>query len=339
QEAEVAITTAAHSLRLARNNLSATRQLIRKGFLTDAQLEPSVFAVEQAQLQLDIARRAKTVLETYNRPKMTQELRSRLETAEAVVRSTTAEFELAQIQLARCHQQLDHCVVRAPRSGLAIHANDPGRSSSETPDVALGAFIRERQKVIWLPDLSAMQVQALVHESSVLRVHAGLAGVVSVRGRELPAVVSEVATQPARTRRSQAHLKYFMVTALIDEPSPGLRPGESVDLTLLVNYRPGVLRTPLESVVKSDDGAYAWVEGDGGIESRRIELGEMGDSMAEVKRGLREGDHVVLKPRENLSEVDELLDAHLERRRDRFGQAPAVSSARRGLATAGMAGG
>src|SRR6201999_4565619 len=101
--------------------------------------------------------------------------------------------------------------------------------------------------------------------------------------------ITEVANQPAPTRREQQHLKYFVVSALIEEPSPGLRPGETADLTVLLDYRPDVLRAPLETVVKEDDGVFVWVDHEGDVEPRRVELGAFGDDMAEVRHGLREG--------------------------------------------------
>jgi multidrug efflux pump subunit AcrA (membrane-fusion protein) len=305
EEAEAAIVKAGHDLQMARQGLASAKRLMRLGYVPPTQVEAHQSGVEQAVLQLDIAHRAKTVLETYNRPKMTQDLRSRLDTAAAMVRSTTAEYELAQAQLSRYHRQLEQCVVRAPRSGLVIHANDPGRRSGDAPQIELGALVRQHQVVIWLPDLSAMRVRSLVHESSVLRVRPGLRAAVRVRGRDLPAVITDVANQPAPTRSMQQHLKFFVVSALIDERSPGLRPGETADLTILLDYRPDVLRAPLETVVKQDDGIFVWVDHDGEVEPRRVELGTFGDDMAEVRRGLSEGERLLLNPREKLPELGE----------------------------------
>jgi HlyD family secretion protein len=340
KEADAAIATADYNRRLARQTLSSAKRLVRLGYITPVQLNANVFGLEQAELQFEIARRAKSVLEAYNRPKMTQDLKSRLETAAAMVRSATAEFELAQMQLARYHKQLEHCVVRAPQDGLAIYANDTRRSSSETPPIELGAFVRQRQNVLWLPDLSQMEVKALVHESSVLRVRPGQRAAVRIRGRELPATITEIANQPARTKRSQQHLKYFLVSALVDEPSPGLRPGETADLTLLLDYRPDVLRAPLETVVVQDEGTFVWVDRDGAVEPRRIELGAHGDAMAEVRRGLSPGEHLVLHPREALPGLAEPREDQSEHRQHRFEKALPISTASRSqISASGAAGG
>jgi multidrug efflux pump subunit AcrA (membrane-fusion protein) len=90
------------------------------------------------------------------------------------------------------------------------------------------------------------------------------------------------------------------VTALIDQRNPGLRPGESAEAELLLDYRPGVLRAPKEAVVRLDDGDYTWVWRETAAERRRVRLGAWGDRRAEVLGGLREGEEVVLNPRETL---------------------------------------
>lgn len=326
EEADVAIVQAEHDLRLAQRMLAANKKMMRLGFMTPTQLEASEFGVEQAELKLDIALRTKTVLETYNRPKMTQDLRSRVETAAALARSTTAEFELAQSQLARCHRQLDNCIVRAPRSGLAIHANSPGRSFGESLQIELGALVRQRQPIIWLPDLSTMQVRSLVHESSVSRVRPGQRATVKVRGHELPAVVTLVANQPAPMRRSQQHLKYFVVLAQIEEASPGFRPGESADLTILLDYRPDVLCVPLETIMKEDDGVFVWVDDDGELEERRVELGALGDESAEIRGGLCGGEQLLVNPRDKLPELGLPDDSTSDAEQSGFDRAP-VSTA------------
>ncbi|HQU43974.1 MAG: hypothetical protein B7Z73_04690 [Planctomycetia bacterium 21-64-5] len=340
QQADAAIATATHNLRLAQQTLAAHRRLFRSGYIGHGQVQACAFGVEQAELQLDIARRAKTVLEDYNRPKMTQEIETRLATAAALVRSTTAEFELTQIQLARYHQQLDHCTVRAPHSGLAIYANDPRRSSSDGPQIEAGVFVRQRQAVLWLPDLATMQARVLVHESSVLRLRPGQRAAVRVRGRDFPATVTQISNQPFPMRSSQQHLKYFVVVAKIEEPSPGLRPGESADVALLLDYRPDVLRAPLETVVKERHGAFVWVERDGTLEPRRVELGTCGDEgMAEIRRGASEGEHVVLNPRDTLPEMGIEVDSHSERGPDRFRTKHHVTTASHAQHTGGNAAG
>jgi HlyD family secretion protein len=153
---------------------------------------------------------------------------------------------------------------------------------------------------------------------------------VRVRDRDLPAVITEVANQPASMRRSQQHLKYFVVSALIEEPSPGLRYGETAELTVLLDYRPDVLRAPLQTVVKQEEGVFVWVEHEGEVEPRRVELGAFGDRMAEVRCGLSEGERLLLNPRDTIAELGIAGDSQSQRDPRRFDGTPPISTASRG---------
>ncbi|MGH7193065.1 MAG: efflux RND transporter periplasmic adaptor subunit, partial [Candidatus Saccharimonadales bacterium] len=305
QQEELAanIVTARHNLRLAEHGLSGARHLERLGFVNAMQRQGNQFAVEQAKVLLGVAERAKQVLEEYNKPKFVQDARTRIETAEALVRSSSAEYALAQAKLKRCQTELEHCVIRATHDGLAIYANDPRRSSSQTPEIELGAFVRQRQPVIRLPDLDRMQARLLVHESSVLRVSPGQSVRVEVRGASLNAHVTEISNQPERMRREQQHIKYFAVTALLDQREMALRPGETAEAELMLDERRDVVRAPLEAIVRRDDGDFAWVLAGETLERRPLSLGARGERMFEIRDGLREGDEVVLAPRDVLAEA------------------------------------
>lgn len=305
QQEELAanIATARHNLQLAERGLTGARRLERLGFINATQRQGNQFAVEQAQALLEVAQRAKRVLEDYNKPKFIQDARTRIDTAEAQVRATAAEYALAQRQSDRWQTELEHCVIRAPHGGLAVYANDPKSSSSETPQVELGAFVKQRQPVIWLPDLERMQVRLLVHESSVLKVRRGQPVRVTVRGSSLAARVSEVSNQPERLKRHQQHLKYFAVTALLEGSDLPLRPGETAEAELVLDQRHDVVRAPLEAIVRRDDGDYAWVMSGEAVERRSLALGTRGDKLFEIREGLRDGDEVVLSPRDVLAEA------------------------------------
>lgn len=303
EDLEAKRVTAQQNLALAEDALAGARRLARRGFITQSQLDANRMSAEQARLQLEIAARAEQVLRQFNKPRMVGDLTTRLEIAAALVRSTAAEYELSLAQLERCHQQIEQCVLRAPQDGLAIYANDESRKNSgaETPAIEAGAFVHKKQTVLRLPDLSQMQARVLVHESAIMRVHPHQPVRVRVRDHEWLGQITDIANQPERTRRSQQHIKRFAVTALIGQRDPGLRPGETAEAELLLDYRPDVLRAPKEAVVRLDDGDYAWIWHDSEPERRRVRLGAWGNRRTEVLGGLREGDEVVLNPREALA--------------------------------------
>src|SRR5207302_676820 len=82
-----------------------------------------------------------------------------------------AALEAEQTRLAELKEQLAHCILTAPKDGLAVY-NVPeqarwgiGRSGS----IAVGEAVREGQVLITLPDLSRFQVVAKIHDSLVGR--------------------------------------------------------------------------------------------------------------------------------------------------------------------------
>ena len=191
RELKLAEATADFQLREAQNSFKQAKHLARRGYVNPLQLAGEEAAVEHARLTLGVAQRAVQVLDDYTRPKMLQELTSLRDASEATLRAAQATFDLEHERLQRLETQVANCLIRAPQDGMVIHANDP-RRSSDGPQIDVGAMIRQRQPIIWLPDLSRMQVRALVHESQIPFVRPG-----SARGSW-----SKIANSPANWRRS-----------------------------------------------------------------------------------------------------------------------------------------
>jgi len=313
QELELAAVTAEHGLKQAEKTLEQARRLARRGFIDPVQLAGEQSAVEHAQLDLGIARRALQVLEDYTCPKMLEELKSLRDAAEATLHAAQAAFALEHDRLERLQTQSECCVIRAPHDGMVVHANDPN-SSSETLQIELGARIRQRQTIIWLPDLAHMQVRALVHESQITALHPGLRSRIDVQGHQFTGEVTAIAHQPERTRRSQQHLKYYAATIRIDDDSRTLRPGQSAEAEILLAHHSNVLTVPVTAVVQQGDDIFAWVDAAASPERRRIVLGTVNETIAEVSAGLNEHDRVLSHPRADAAELVPLFEprAHMD---------------------------
>ncbi len=296
QELELNVLLAGHQRGQAEGSLAQARRLARRGFINPVQLTGETAAVESARLDLSIARRALDVLENYTRPKTLQELQSLRDAAEASLRAAQATFQLERKRLQQLEKQRAGCLIRAPRDGLAVHANDPS-IASETLQIELGARVRQRQTIIWLPDLSQMQVRVLVHESQISYLQPGARALVRVQDHEFAGQVSTIANQPERTRSSQRHLKYYATTIRIDDPSSTLRPGQSAEVEILLARHDNVLTVPVTAVVQQGDDVFAWVQTDSALERREVALGTVTDQVAEVSAGLHEDDEVLSRPR------------------------------------------
>lgn len=324
QELKLAEATADFQLREAQNSFKQSRHLARRGYVNPLQLAGEEAAVEHARLTLGVAQRSVQVLEDYTQPKMLQELTSVRDAAEATLRAAQATFDLEDERLKRLESQVANCLIRAPQDGMVIHANDP-RRSSDGPQIDLGAMIRQRQPIIWLPDLSQMQVRALVHESQIPFVHPGLRSRILVQGRQFTGELATIANQPERTRSSQQHLKYYAATIRIDDDSGSLRPGQTAEAEILLAHHHNVLTVPVTAIVQQGDDIYAWVQTQSAPERRSVELGAVNDQFAEISSGLSEHDPVLSNPRTDAAELLPVFEprAHIDPI-ERFGVAASI---------------
>lgn len=299
-----AVVTAEFNCRFAERTVRSSRRLARKGFATASQVVADEYSHEQAVLALGVARQKLHVLEEFTRAKTVQELQSRLDTAEAMLRSATASLELETKRLDRSQDQLAQCILRAPRDGLVIYANDQNRrSENNTPQIELGAFVRQFQPVLRMPNLDAMQARCLVHESVVERLRPGQTAELTIQKRSFQGTVRTVANQPERPRRNQGTALNYTVTVSVDGETPLLRPGESAQVELVLAHRADVLTVDRDAVLRIGDNCYAWVQSGDTLERRPISLGAVDSQVAEVTAGLAEGEELVLNPREHIAEA------------------------------------
>jgi hypothetical protein len=141
-----------------------------------------------------------------------------------------------------------------------------------------------------------MQVKISIHESFIDRMRPGLAAQVSLPDRTLAAgEVSEVAsvTKPAGEWNGYV-VKYDTLIAL---PSvPGLKPGMSAEVEVILARHENVLMIPVAAVVETTQGDFCWIKTTKGAKRRSLQLGDTNDIFTVIEAGLQEGDEVVLHP-------------------------------------------
>lgn len=298
QIADTQVFVAERNLERAQTLLDEIRKMYRKGFVTPLQRQAQEFAVKQATRELDGAKMAKSVLEKFTKPRQLAQLETLRDTANAVRKAEVANFNLEASLLARIQRRIKDAVVRAPYSGMVIHANESsGHSGMGTLLIAEGAMVHEQQTMLRLPDLNHMQVRVAVHESKVDRIRPGMTARVHVRDRELPGKVVAIANQPEPGPwYMPKSSKEYMTTVELEGEVDGLKPGMTAAVEILVADVENALTVPVEAVVEQDHEFYCWVQTPEGPDRRPLLLGDSNDQVLEVKGGLSEGDSVVLNP-------------------------------------------
>jgi HlyD family secretion protein len=295
------IAMAQAELKRAEDRYEWTCKMVEKKYASEAQRTSDRFNLDKAKFTLEQSQTAFDVLTKYTKDKTVQELRAEVKKAQSDELAKKATLELEKDKEAKLERQISKCILNAPGDGLVVYANDPGRfGGSNQVQIEEGATVRERQKIFSLPDISQMRVNTKVHESMVDRVTKGKPAKIRVDafpGSELDGVVNQVNPLPDPNTFFGSDIKVYTTLVAISNGPTGLRPGMSSMVQILVEQKPDVLSVPVTAILELRGKAFVYVrKAEGGFARREVELGISDDKVIEIKKGLVEGEQVVLSP-------------------------------------------
>jgi multidrug efflux pump subunit AcrA (membrane-fusion protein) len=302
QDLESKVTVAMENLRNAENSLQHAQRMLRKGYISQLQLETQQFAVERSKLDLGTAKTARDVLERFTRAKMVQDLESKRDAAEAKMRSEKAALELEEMKLKRKEGQIAKCTIRAPKAGMVVYPTVPPWRGDEGR-TKQGSQVHDQQTLLRLPDLSKMQAKVSVHESKVAQIRPGMPAKLRIQNHKFEGSVLSVANQPAQEGWFSEGVKKFETIVRIDGKSKDLRPGLTAEVEILVNHLKDILSVPVAAVCEHEGKFLCYVKKGDTLERRSVVPGISNDKFVEIKSGLAAGDEVSLTPLSRLGEV------------------------------------
>ena len=289
---ENGIVIAESKLRAAENSLSYVEVMAESEYKSKLDVEEKEFAVKQAKLDLELKRTELDVLKRFTRKEQSQTLKGNLKAITATHGANTERALADASRRDRALEEIEHCIVKAERSGLVIH---PNAAKWESAPIAEGTNVHKDQVLLLMPDLSKMQVRVGIHESIIDRVKVGLSANVTLPDNALEGTVSSVAsvTKPAGWWTGN-EVKY---DTLIELPSVGgLRPGMSAEVEVIIARYEDVLTIPVAATVEVEGSHYCWVRTAQGDQRRPLVLGDSNNIFTIVEKGLQEGDEVILNP-------------------------------------------
>lgn len=204
-----------------------------------------------------------------------------LERAEATARSTQAQLDLLEIQLART-------TVRAPFGGV-----------TGSRMVSLGDYVTTSTPLVTLQTVNPVRATFQVPERYAERLRRGqhvAFRVAALPGKDFEGVVDfvdPVVRLPART---------ITVKALVPNPRRTLQAGMFVDLRLAAEIRVDAVVVPEQAVVPIQGADFVFVVADGKASRRQVGLGIRQPGIVEVRSGLDAGDTVVVAGQERLQD-------------------------------------
>ncbi len=266
---------------------------------TQLELQRQRFSLEQAQAKLK-------VLKEYTYSKTIKALESEVHIAHSSELSKQAAWELEKAWIAKLERQIKNSKLYAPSEGLVFYANDP--NGTGWPQIENGATVRERQLIFRVPDLTRIRVKARVQESIVDQISPGLRAKIKVDAfpeAELNGVVNAVAPRPDPAAFVGSGTKVYTTLVEIEKVPPGLRPGMTAEVEILVTELDSVISVPIRAVLPFNDKDHVAVKKPGGgFEWREVTLGVSNAKIVEVRQGLESGESVALNPLALMSEEE-----------------------------------
>lgn len=293
------ILLARKGLSTAEHSLLQTELSHRRGFGSQRHVEAQKFAVETARSKLATAEHNKQVLTEFTAPKVLAELAAKSDAAEARAKSYEVAVQHEQVRLDRLLDDLAECVIRAPRSGMAIYAGGPtdaSDTSQPVPEVFPGARVRHRQTLLRIADLEQLQIKMLVSEKKIGRLRRGQQARVKVLGQERQGEVASIADRSQTTTVADLNFRQYAVGIALEKWDEHWKPGMTAEIDVLVAQKKNVLTVPVVCVVKQGGEPHLQMRTLRGTALREVTLGSTNDVFVEIVGGVSEGDLVLLNP-------------------------------------------
>ncbi len=317
---------------LAETTLEGTRRLFEREFVTQTQLDNDQMAHNRRVIAYESAQTSLDLFIKYEFPKEAQQLFSdyeealrRLERVKKLAHSQLAQAEAKRNSAEARHtlqkrnrddllDQIEKCVIRAPRPGLVIYGTGEQRMRAET--IEEGATVRERQTIITIPDTTAMSVRVQVHESFVKQVEAGQSARIRVDAypeEQLTGTVHRISVLPdAQNRWLNPDLRVYSTLIHIDGEHDWLKPGMSAEVEIVADVISDAIQAPVHAVHIDNGVPVCYVQTHFGVERRPVRTGPFNVSFVQILEGLAPGDRILLRPPEGRRREEDAEEEWLE---------------------------
>ncbi|MCX5771865.1 MAG: efflux RND transporter periplasmic adaptor subunit [Candidatus Hydrogenedentes bacterium] len=302
-------------LGLAKTTFEGTKRLSEREFVTKNELETERIKVQRNEIGVQSADTSRQLFLNYEFPKESEKLLSayqesyrklerakrtalsKLAQAEARLKSSQARFALQSKRRGELQQQIQKCKIKAERPGLVVYANQESWRGEDR--VQEGAMVHEQQKIITIPDMSQMGAKVNIHESVIKNIQRDQTATIRVDAYQddvLTGKVMKVGVLPdSENRWLNPDLKVYETKVSIEGWYPWLKPGMSAQVEVHVKELPDVVYVPIQAVSSSEGKRVCYASRLAGTEKRVVEVGEFNNEFIEIKKGLSEGEVVLLR--------------------------------------------
>lgn len=219
---------------------------------------------------------------------------ARLQKAKAGMAGLEAAVSVAKANLRAAEIAVDQTLIRAPFDGVVL------TKSANVGDVVtpFSSALDTKGAVVTMADMSTLEVEADVAESSLSKVRVGQPCEVQLDALPDTRFRGEVSRMVPTVDRSRATV---MVKIRFLDLDPRILPDMTAKVSFLSREVPAELRRPVTAVqpaalVESGGRRLAYRVTEGRVAEIPVEAGARIGDLIEVTRGLQPGDRVVLAP-------------------------------------------
>ncbi|MGE5296297.1 MAG: efflux transporter periplasmic adaptor subunit [Solirubrobacterales bacterium] len=294
--------------------------LYKEKYLSETELLADRLAVTKGENSLAVAKNDLLLLQNYTKRRKMEQYASDANQAAMALERTISKAEANVIQaeadlsaktqeharqvdkLKKLVTQISRARILSPAEGMVVYATSSrgGFGRQDRQPLADGVEVWERQELIYIPKSSSSVAEVDVHEASLDKVRSGLPAIVTVDalpGRKFVGTVDRIAPLPnAQNMWMNPDLKVYTTNINLETIDPGLRSGMNCKAEIIVEQYASIVYIPLQTVLRVGGQPTVFVVNDGAIEERKVEIGLDNNSMIAIKKGLEEGEVVLMTP-------------------------------------------
>jgi RND family efflux transporter MFP subunit len=191
------------------------------------------------------------------------------------------KVKAAQGNLDQLVTRLNNASILAPRDGVVVKRY-----------LQAGFFAKAGSAIVSVADTSSLLAKATLGEGQITQLAVGAAAKVIVNaldGREFSGVITRISPAAAMPSRT--------FTAEINVPNPDglLKQGMFAKVEIVGNVKKNVLVVPeIALVMREDQKTVYVVDSENKVKQQTLKLGYVGNGIAEVLDGVKEGDLIVV---------------------------------------------
>jgi RND family efflux transporter MFP subunit len=299
-------------LERVQRQLEWSDRMMKQGYVTPSQNQGDRLTVAKAEISLREAQTRLLVLRDFSKQKQLTQLQSAVDQALADEGAKKMAYDLEQSKENKLRKQVEYCKMYAPGDGMIVYANDGNPMMGMTgPKIEEGASVRERQRILSLPDITRMRVNAKLDEALIGLVELGQQARIKIdalTSEPLEGKIYSIGPIAVRNQFSISDTRTHTTLIAVDRPPIWMRPGMTAQVEILVNHVENALAIPITSVLQFRGKNHVYVATAEGPRLREVQIGMHNDKLIEIKSGLRDGESVALEPI-TLMTPDEKRDA------------------------------